>query len=67
MIPTLRNQQGIVFDRVHQSVATVYPARPDAGQVMLERFGFADTGKRFALNLPDKLILKLLYNQVKNG
>ena len=56
MITTLRNQEGITFDCIHQAVAAVYSARPEPSQLMLERFGFADTGKRFALNLPDKLI-----------
>ena len=56
MIATLRNQEGITFDCIHQAVAAVYSARPETSQLMLEWFWFADAGKRFALNIPDKQV-----------
>jgi hypothetical protein len=56
MISTLRNQESITFDCIHQTVATVYSARPETSQLMLERFWFADTGKGFPLNIPNKQI-----------
>jgi len=60
MIATLRNQEGITFYCIHQAVAAVYSARPETRQLMFKRFGFADTGKRFTLNLPDKLIISFM-------
>lgn len=55
MIATQCNQDGIAFDCIHQTVATVYPARPETSQLMLERLWLADTGKRFPLNIPNNM------------
>jgi hypothetical protein len=56
MIATLRYLEGITFNCIHQAVAVVYSARPETSKLMLERFWFADTGKRFSLYIPNKLI-----------
>jgi hypothetical protein len=56
MIATLRNQEGITFDRIDQAVAAVYSAGPETGELMLERFGFTDAGEWVTLNFPDKQI-----------
>lgn len=62
MIPALRNQHNILLNGVYQSMAIVYPSGPEAGQLMLQRFRFADARKWIALNLPDELI-----DALKNG
>ena len=42
------NDKAIVFDGVDHAVALRDPAGPEACEVMLERFGLADSGKRSA-------------------
>lgn len=59
MITTLCNQESITFNRIYQAVAAINPSRPETGKLVLERFGFADTSKRFTLNIPNKYIYTL--------
>jgi hypothetical protein len=56
MVPALGNQDGIIMHCIDQTVLQVYPAGPETGQLVLERFRFADPYKRITLNLFDKQI-----------
>ena len=64
MIPALSNQQGITFNGIYQPVTTVYSARPETGQLMLELFGFTDAGKRFTQNVPNQIVYALEHRLV---
>lgn len=56
VIAALGNQYRAIFDGVHQTMAIINSAGPEAGQRVLEWFRLAYPGKWFALDSPDKLI-----------
>jgi len=59
MIATLCNQESITFNCIYQTVAAINSSRPEPSKLVLERFRFTDTGKRFTLNIPNKNIYAL--------
>jgi hypothetical protein len=64
MIAALRNQDSIPLNCINQPMTTVYSARPEAGQLVLERFWLAHAGKRLTLNIPNQGVDTFQYRLV---
>lgn len=55
MVTTSKDSDLVGCDLIDDPMLLVDPTRPAAGQFVFQRFGFADTGKRFALDLSDQV------------
>ena len=56
VIPTCNNHNLSIVHRIDEPVGFINPPRPITTQIFAQRFGFADTGKRFSKRCFDEQI-----------
>lgn len=56
MVTALRDQKGVIFNGVYQSVTTIDSAGPEPCQLVLEGFWLTNACKMLSLNITDKQI-----------